>query len=139
MGMQIACGVHPEVPAEGVVSGHPAGVGDGIPPFGGAVGMQSGRGAFDARSCAQAVERAAEVFGVERDGVHQREERDSDRAGVCRTAKELRRPAFLGTGLLGINGRQERGCRASVYPRLGERRQTPRTTGTGGALSASCS
>ena len=33
-------------------------------------------------------------------------------AGVCWAAKELRRSAFLGAGLLGINGRQKRGCRA---------------------------
>ena len=30
--------------------------------------MQNGGGAFDARSCAYAVEGATEVFGVERDG-----------------------------------------------------------------------
>ena len=127
------------MPAEGIVSGHPAGVGDGIPQFGGAMGVQSGRGAPDARSCAHAVERATEAFGVEHDGVYQGQKRDSYRAGVCWPAKELCGAAFLGTRLLGINGRQERGCRAPVYPRLGKRRQTPRTTGTGGALSASCS
>ena len=32
--MQIPCGVHPEVPAEGAESGNPAGVGGGIPQFG---------------------------------------------------------------------------------------------------------
>ena len=122
------------MPAEGVVSGNPAGVGGGVPQFGGAVGMQSGGGASDVRSCAYAVERAAEIFGVERDGLHQGEERDSYRAGICWATAEFCRPAFLGTGLLGINGRQERGSRASVHPRPRERRQTPRTTGTGGAF-----
>ena len=125
------------MPAEDVVSGNPAGVGVGVPEFGGTMGMQGGRRAFDVRSRAHAVERAAEEFGVERDGVYQGKERDTYRAGVCGTTKELCRPAFLGTGLLGIDGRQERGCRASVYPRPGKRRQTPRTTGDGGALSAS--
>ena len=122
--------------AEGVVSGHPAGVGDSVPEFGGAVGMPGGRGASDARSCVQADERAAEVFGVYRDGVHQGKERDPYRAGVCGPTQEFCRPAFLGTRLLGSDGRQERGCRASVYPEPGKGRQTPRTTGTGGALSA---
>jgi hypothetical protein len=42
--MQISCGVHPEVPSEGVVSSNPAGIGGGIPQFGGAVGMQGGGG-----------------------------------------------------------------------------------------------
>ena len=92
--------------AEGAISGNPARVGDGVPQFGGAMGVQSGRGASDARSRAYAVERAAEAFGVERDGVHQGEERDPYCAGVCRATKEFCRPAFLGTGLLGINGRQ---------------------------------
>jgi hypothetical protein len=38
MGMQRPHGVHSEVPPEGVVSGNPAGVGNGIPQYGGAVG-----------------------------------------------------------------------------------------------------
>ena len=38
------------MPAEGVVSGHPAGVGDGVPQFGGAMGVQSGRGTSDVLS-----------------------------------------------------------------------------------------
>ena len=56
--------------------------------------------------------------------------------GVRWSPTEFCRPAFLGARVLGIDGRQERGCRASVYPRPEKRRQTPRTTGTGGALSA---
>jgi len=135
--MQISCGVHPEMPAEGVVSSNPAGIGGSVPQFGGAVGMQSGGGASDARSRAHVVVGAAEVFGVQRDGVHQGKECDSYRAGVCGAAAKLRRPAFLGTRVLGIHGRQKRGCRAPVYPEPGKRRQTPRTTGDGGALSAS--
>jgi REP element-mobilizing transposase RayT len=47
-------------------------------------------------------------------GFYQGEERDSYCADVCGTAKELCRPAFLGAELLGINGRQKRGCRALV-------------------------
>ena len=110
--MQIPCGIHSEMSAEGVISGDPAGTGDGVPQFGGAMGMQSGGGASDARSCAYAAECAAEVFGVQRDGVYQEEECDSYRAGVCWTAQELCGPAFLGAGVLGIDGRQKRGCRA---------------------------
>ena len=92
--MQISCGVHTEVPAEGVVSSNPAGIGGSVPPFGGAVGMQSGGGASDARSRAYAVVGAAEVFGVQRDGVHQGQECDSYRTGVCVAAAEFRRPAY---------------------------------------------
>ena len=53
-------------------------------------------------------------------------------------ATEFCRPAFLGAGLLGVNGRQERDCRASGYPKPRKGRSTSRTTGTEGALSASC-
>ena len=125
------------MPAQGVVCAVAAGLGHGVSGFGRAEGMQSGRGASDARSRAHAVVGAAEVFGIERDGVHQGQECDPYRAGVCWTAKELRWPAFLGAGVLGIDGRQERGCRAPIYPRPGERRSTPRTTRDDGALSAS--
>jgi hypothetical protein len=48
-----------------------AGVGGGVPQFGGAVGVQSPSGASAARSRAYVVERAAEAFGVQRDGLHQ--------------------------------------------------------------------
>ena len=135
--MQISCRVHTEVPEEGVVSSNSAGIGGGVPGFGGTVGMQSGRGAPDARSRAYVVVGAAEIFGVERDGIHQGQERDPYRAGICGATEELRRSAFLGAGFLGVDGGQERGCRTSVYPEPGKGRQTPRTTGDDGALSAS--
>src|SRR5271163_1896243 len=120
--MQIPCGVHSEMSAEGVVSGNPAGVGDSVPQFGGAVGVPSRGGTFDAGSCAHVVECAAEAFGIECAGIHQGKKCDSYCAGVCRTTKELCRPAFLGTWLLGVNGWQERGCRTSVYPEPRKRR-----------------
>jgi putative transposase len=47
------------------------------------------------------------------------------------------RPALLGAGILGVDRRQERGCRAGVYPEPGKGRPTPRTTGVEGALSGS--
>ena len=56
---------------------------------------------------------------------------------VCRPEEELRRPAFLGAGLLGIDGGEGRGGGASIYPGAGERGPTPKTTRDGGALSAS--
>jgi hypothetical protein len=120
--MQIPCGVYPEMPTEGVVSGDPAGIGDGLPQFGGAVGMPGRRGAFDARSRAHVVERAAEVFGIERDGIHPGQECDSYRASLGRPTKEFCGPAFLGSGVLGVDGWQKRGCRASIHPRPGKRR-----------------
>ena len=125
------------MPAQGVVCAVAAGIGNGVSGFGRAEGMQSGSGAFDVRSRAHAVVGAAEVFGIERDGFYQGQECHPHCQGVCRTTKELRRPAFLGTRVLGIDRRQKRGCRASLYPGPGKGRSTPRTTGDDGALSAS--
>lgn len=137
MGMQISRGVHTEVPAQSAIRAVAAGFGAGVSGSGGAEGVQSGGGAPDARPRAYAAERAAEVFGIERDGVYQGEERDPHSTGICWPAKEFRGAALLGARLLGVDGWQERGCRAPLHPGPGERRQTPRTTGDDGALSAS--
>ena len=64
------------IPAQGVVCAVAAGLGEGISGTGRAEGMQSGGGAADAGSRAHAVVGAAEVFAIERDGVHQGQERD---------------------------------------------------------------
>jgi hypothetical protein len=96
--MQISRGVHTEMPAEGAVCAVATGLGAGVSGFGGAEGVQSGGGASDARPRAHAAERAAEVFGIECDGVYQREERDPHRAGVCWSTKELRWAAFWARG-----------------------------------------
>jgi len=110
------------MPAQGVVGAIATRLGLGFSGFGGAEGMQSGGGASDARSRAHAAVGAAEVFGIERDGVHQGQECDPYRTGLCWAAEKLRGPAFLGTRVLGFDGGQERGCCASIYPRPGERR-----------------
>ena len=125
------------MPAQGVVCAVAARAGGGVSGIGRTEGKQSGGGASDARSRAHVAVGAAEVFGIQRDGVHQGQECDTYRAGICWATEKLRGPAFLGTRVLGIDGRQERGRRASIYPGPGERRQAPRTTGDDGALSAS--
>ena len=70
-------------------------------------------------------------------GVHQGEECDPHSPSVCWSASELCGPAFLGTGILGVDGGQERGRSAPVHPGPGKGGQTPRTDGDVGALSAS--
>ena len=64
------------MPAQGVVGAIATRLGLGFSGFGGAEGMQSGGGASDARSRAHAAVGAAEVFGIERDGVHQGQDCD---------------------------------------------------------------
>ena len=75
--MQISRGVHPEMPAQDAIRATAAGSGSGVPRFGGTKGMQSRGGTSDTGSRARAVVGAAEVFGVERDGVYQGKECDS--------------------------------------------------------------
>ena len=139
VGLQRPCGVHSEISTQDALRPVAAGffLRSGIPGFGRAKGMHSGRGASDARTRPPDVAGAAAVCGIKRDGVHQRQECDPHRTGVGGTTKEFCRPAFFGTGVSGVDGRQERGCRASLYPRPGEGRSTSRTTGTEGAWSAS--
>ena len=57
--------------------------------------MQGGRGALDAGPRAHAAVGAAQVFGLERDGVHQRQERNPQCAGVWREAAQLCGAALL--------------------------------------------
>jgi hypothetical protein len=89
MGMQISCGVHPEVSEEGVVSAIEAGTGNGVSRTGATTGERNYRGAPDAGSCAHVDLDSAEAFGVIADGVHERQECDSHRAGVCWAAQRF--------------------------------------------------
>ncbi len=57
--------------------------------------------------------------------------------GYAGRRRNFAQAALLGERLLGIDGGQKRGCRASLHPGAGERRQAPRSTGANGALSAS--
>mgnify|MGYP006906743438 CR=1 FL=1 len=135
--MQVSRGLHPEVAPQGVVWTAAARLGGGVPLAGGAEGMEGGGGAFDARSRAHAADGATEVFGGQRDGVHQREEREPQRSVIWGTKGKLHGATLLGTWILGSDGRQGRGWRASIHRGAGEGGSTRRSTGVGGALSAS--
>lgn len=93
------------MPAQSAVLGAAPGTGGIVQQFGGAMGMQSGRGTADARSGAHAPAEPAEGLGVAGDGIHHGEERDPYCAGVFWAATEFCGPAFLGVGLLGVHGR----------------------------------
>ena len=134
--MQVSRGVHAKVQKEAALRAVAGGDGTGFPIPRGAEGVQGGGGASDAGPRAHAAVGPAEVFGVEHDGVDQRKERDPHGASVCGSAEGLRRPELLGARILGVNGGEERGGGASIQPGPGAGRQTPRTTGAQGALSA---
>src|SRR6266540_5234778 len=135
MGMQISCGVHPKVSEESVVSTVEAGTGNGVSRTGATTGERDYRGAPDGRSCAHVDLDSAEAFGVIPDGVHQRQECDSHRAGVCWAEAQLCGTTLLGARVLGINGGKERSRGAPLHPRAGEGRPTAGPDGVNGALS----
>jgi len=103
MGMQIPCGVHTETSEEVAVWAAAPGVGGGVSRIGRADGVSDRGGALDGRSRAHADLDTAEAIGVSGDGVHQGQECDSHRPGVCWETAELRGPAFLGAWVLGID------------------------------------
>ena len=87
----------------------------GIPGFGRAKGMHSGRGASDARSRPPDVAGAAAVCGIKRDGVHQRQECDPHRTGVCGPTTEFCQPTFFGTGYrVSMAGKNEAAVRRYI-------------------------
>lgn len=124
MGMQVSCGVHTEVSAQGDVwvdtqrtwADH-AGVSS-------TEGERGGGRASDGRPCAYDVDDPAEVFGVRGGGVHQGEECDSDRSKVYGPEEELCRVEFLGEGILRVDGGAGREASAPVHQRAGERRSS---------------
>lgn len=98
MGMQVSCGVHSEVSAQGDVrvDTQRAWVDDeGVGPT---QGERGGGGASDGRPRAHDVVDPAEVFGIRGGGVYQREERDSDRSKIYGSEEELCWVELLGEG-----------------------------------------
>src|SRR5438093_5104324 len=100
MGVQISCGVHPEVPSKDVVQRTEAVSGGGVPAIGRAEGESNRGRAFDAGSCAHDDCDSAEVRGVASDRVYQGEEGDSLGTGLWREEAEFCGSAFLGPRVL---------------------------------------
>ena len=130
MGMQIPCGVHPEIPTQGALRFFAQTPGHIVSGVGTAEGMRDWGRAPHGRSCAYAAFDSAEVLGIASNGVYEGQERHPDCADLRREAKELCGAALLGTRLLGIDGGTQRSCRAQVYPRAREGRPTRRSVGT---------
>src|SRR3989454_12829697 len=99
MGMQIPCGVHPQVSAQGALRFVASALGQPVPRVGAPQGMRDRGGAPDGRSCAHAGLDSAEILGLAGDGVYERQERDPHCADLWREAKELRGPDRKSTRL----------------------------------------
>ena len=76
MGMQIPCGVHPEVSAQSSLQGVAGASGRSVPVAYGAQGMPCRVGSLDDGPCPYAAERAAEACGLAGGRIHQGEKRD---------------------------------------------------------------
>src|SRR5208283_3798960 len=103
VGVQIPCGVYPQVPEEDLARRTATALGRGVPQAGGAEGESNRRGASAARPRAHDDRDSAQVCGVASDWVYQREECGPPGTGVWREEEELRGPALLGARVLRID------------------------------------
>ena len=70
-----------------------------------AQGSKDRRRAHHAGSRSHVDQYSAEVCGIERDGVHQGKERDSDSEALRRASEEFHGRGILGSGILRLDGR----------------------------------
>ena len=128
MGMQVSCSIHPEVSTQGDLWVDTARARADHKGIGATEGEPSGGGASDGRSCSYHAVGAAEVLGVWGGGVHQGEERDSDRPTVHGPEEKLCGAELLGEGILCVDGRERRSAGTRLYQGTGERRPSARST-----------
>ncbi len=124
--MSVSRGVHPEVPEESDLWGVAPVFGRGAAALGPAPGKRRGRRASDAGPRPHDDLDSAEVLGGAGDRVHQGEERDPHRAGVCGAVAQLRRATLLGAGLLRVDGGSRRAGHSVVHPGAGTGRSSGR-------------
>src|SRR5450631_472068 len=96
MGVQISCGIHPEVSAEVAVSGAAFALGGDVSRVDAATGIGGGGRAPVGGSCAHAFVDSTKVVSVAGDGVHQGKECNSHCPDVRGQAAELHRATLLG-------------------------------------------
>ena len=107
MGMQIPCGIHPEIQEEGNIQQSKKCTGRTVPRVRRAEGERDYRGAGHEEPRPHADMHSTQVQRLAGRGVHQREERNLDCAELFREAAELHWAALLGARLL----REHRGAR----------------------------
>src|SRR5579862_4923042 len=96
MGVQIPCGVYPQMSEESAVRGSTKVSGGSVPSSGRAEGEPDRGRASAPRPCAYDDLDSAEICRVASDWVHQGEERDPLGARVGGAKAEFRRAEFLG-------------------------------------------
>ena len=119
--MQVPCGIYPEVSAQGDVRvDTPRAWADhgGVGPI---ERERGGGGASEGGSRAHDVVDTAEVFGLRGGGLHQGEERDSDRPKIFGSEEELCRVELLGEGILRVDGGAGGSASTLVHQRAGQK------------------
>ncbi len=99
MAVQIPHRIHTEISQEKVLRGNQARSWRNVPRVGATQGVLERRGAHYARPCAYVAECAPEVSGVQRGGLHQRQECNSHCTPLHEARKELRCAGILGARL----------------------------------------
>ena len=122
MGVQIPCGVYPEVSKEESVSRITKTFDRSVPALGTAEREPDRRRALDVGSRAYVDCDSAEVCCIAGGGIHQRQECDSLGANIRGKKAKFYRPALLGQRLLCIDGGSGRAADTSVHPEPGSRR-----------------
>ena len=103
MGMQIPCGVHPEVSAQALYGSLRKHLGGQFRELARHKECEIGEGHLMVDHVHMLVSIPPEILGLAGDRVYERQERHPHCADLWREAKELRGPALLGAGLLGLD------------------------------------
>src|SRR5262249_37298632 len=103
MGMQISCGVHPQISAQGVVWAAPAVPGPGVPGASPSQREPDRGGTSAARSCPYVAQHSAQVCGGTGGGVCEGEECDSHCTHVWGARAQLCGRAVLGAGVFCVD------------------------------------
>src|SRR5580693_476393 len=127
MDLQISCGLHSEMWAQGAVSGTAPTSGRGVPKARPTEGIEGRGRASDGRPCPHAAVDSAEIRGVAGRRVYQGQERDPLGAGLRGAQAQLRGPALLGPWILREHGRPRRGGHPSLHSQSRETGSEART------------
>jgi hypothetical protein len=126
--MQVVCGVHSGVSAQGDVWVDTQRARNNCSGIGAAQREQGGGGASSGGLCAYDADDPTEALGVRGGGIYQGEERHSNSAKVHGSEEELCGVELLGTRVLRVDGGEGRSAGAQLHPRKGKRRSTARST-----------
>jgi len=120
MGLQIPRCLHPEKTQESDLWEIAQAIGDGVARASRAKGVRDRGGASATGPRARLHQHPAEIRSVQCSGIHQREERNLDRAQPYGKETQLFGRKLLGSGLLRFDGGIGRGGGARVYPQSGK-------------------